>query len=123
VPAATLQRYRRCDPAAVIASRAIDGLPQRMIRNELLDALEGAGALRRLRLAGQRAGLPAPQRHRLRPDVPGPAPARRAEPGQALMAANAPMVMQRHGRWPAGRGVLPAGQVAACSTRCPAAPS
>ncbi|SDH70975.1 NAD(P)H-dependent flavin oxidoreductase [Pseudomonas panipatensis] len=116
VPAATLQRYLAVrDPAAVIASRAIDGLPQRMIRNELLDALEGAGALRRLRLAlgsalayRRLSGIGFGQMFQ--------ALRQRGELSlaQALMAANAPMVIQKAmvDGLPA-QGVLPAGQVAA----------
>ena len=43
VPRATLQRYVDCaNPAEIIVSRAMDGLPQRMIMNELLGELERA---------------------------------------------------------------------------------
>ena len=52
VPRATLQRYVECrDPGRIIVSRAIDGMPQRMILNELLGSLEQAGPLRRLLIA------------------------------------------------------------------------
>lgn len=119
VPQATLARYLAVkDPAAVIVSRAIDGLPQRMIRNELLDELESGSGLRRWRLA-VRSGL-AYRRHTGLGlgQLLGSALKMRRDGGlsaaQSLMAANAPMVIQKamvEGR-PA-EGVLPAGQVAA----------
>jgi len=119
VPQATLARYLAVkDPAAVIVSRAIDGMPQRMIRNELLDELEASSGLRRWLLA-VRSGL-AYRRHtglglgqllssalKMRRDGDLTA-------AQSLMAANAPMVIQKAmvEGLPA-EGVLPAGQVAA----------
>ncbi|MBF8739489.1 NAD(P)H-dependent flavin oxidoreductase [Pseudomonas guariconensis] len=119
VPQATLARYLAVkDPAAVIVSRAIDGLPQRMIRNELLDELESGSGLRRWLLA-VRSGL-AYRRHTGLGlgQLLGSALKMRRDGGlsaaQSLMAANAPMVIQKamvEGR-PA-EGVLPAGQVAA----------
>ncbi|MGQ7958055.1 NAD(P)H-dependent flavin oxidoreductase [Pseudomonas sp. SP16.1] len=119
VPAATLQRYLAVrDPAAIIVSRAIDGMPQRMIRNELLDRLEQSGQLGRLLLA-LRSAL-AYRRHSGASLVQLLSSALKMRSGdgltaaQTLMAANAPMVIQKamvEGR-PA-EGVLPAGQVAA----------
>ncbi|WP_336335122.1 nitronate monooxygenase [Pseudomonas putida] len=119
VPQATLARYLAVkDPAQVIVSRAIDGMPQRMIRNELLDALETGGSLRRWLLA-LRSGL-AYRRHTGLGlgQLLGSALKMRQDGGltaaQSLMAANAPMVIQKamvDGQ-PA-QGVLPAGQVAA----------
>ena len=118
VPRATLQRYVDCrDPAAIVVSRAMDGLPQRMIMNELLGELERAGALRKLWIA-VRNGLVF-RRHTgvgvldlLRTAL---AMGRDAEmsSSQAIMSANAPMIIQKamvEGE-PA-RGVLPSGQVA-----------
>lgn len=119
VPLATLERYLAVrDPAAIIISRAIDGMPQRMIRNELLDRLEAGGALRRWWLALQ-SGL-AYRRHsgQSLAQLLGSALQMRGSgelsAAQSLMAANAPMVIQKamvEGH-PA-EGVLPAGQVAA----------
>ncbi|MCU1747997.1 NAD(P)H-dependent flavin oxidoreductase [Pseudomonas sp. 6D_7.1_Bac1] len=119
VPAATLARYLAVtDPAAIIISRAIDGMPQRMIRNELLDQLEDSGAFRRLLLAFQ-SGL-AYRRHSglSLMQLLGSALKMRGSgeltAAQSLMAANAPMVIQKamvDGK-PA-EGVLPAGQIAA----------
>ncbi|MBF8732730.1 MULTISPECIES: NAD(P)H-dependent flavin oxidoreductase [Pseudomonas] len=119
VPQATLARYLAVkDPAAVIVSRAIDGLPQRMIRNELLDELETSSGLRRWLLA-VRSGL-AYRRHTGLGlgQLLGSALKMRRDGGltaaQSLMAANAPMVIQKAmvEGLPA-EGVLPAGQVAA----------
>ncbi|BAN47074.1 nitronate monooxygenase family protein [Metapseudomonas resinovorans] len=119
VPPATLERYLKVrDPAAIIISRAIDGMPQRMIRNELLDRLERSGGLKRLLLA-LRSSL-AYRRHSgaSLTQLLGSALKLRGNDGlsaaQTLMAANAPMVIQKAmvDGLPA-EGVLPAGQVAA----------
>ncbi|MCO7569489.1 nitronate monooxygenase [Pseudomonas chlororaphis] len=119
VPAATLARYLAVsDPAQIIVSRAVDGLPQRMIRNELLQRLETGGALRRLWLA-LGSGL-AYRRHSGLSLVQLLLTAVNQRRGggltlaQSLMAANAPMVIQKAmvEGLPA-EGVLPAGQVAA----------
>ncbi len=116
VPDATLARYLGVqDPAQVIVSRALDGLPQRMIRNELLDALEAAGPWRRLGLAVQCAL--AYRRHSgisLAQILQALRKRGELTLSQALLAANAPMVIQK--AMVDGQpedGVLPAGQVAA----------
>jgi len=118
VPAATLQRYLDCrDPGIIIRSTAMDGLPQRMIMNEVLTELEKAGPLKKLLLA-MRSGL-AFRRHTgasllglLKSAI-----AMQRDDGltlaQAIMSANAPMIIQRamvDGQ--PGQGVLPSGQVA-----------
>ena len=125
VPAATKERYVACgNPADIIVSRAIDGMPQRMVMNEMLGALERGGPLRKLLLAIQSglayskytgASLFSLLQSGLR---------MRAEDGltlaQAIMSANAPMVIQRamvEGH-PA-EGVLPSGQVAGVITDLP----
>ncbi|MFC6672080.1 NAD(P)H-dependent flavin oxidoreductase [Marinobacterium aestuariivivens] len=117
VPDATLARYVAADnPASIIVSRAIDGMPQRMISNELLTELEGAGHLGRLVLAlksglayrrysGMTIGQMLKTAFGMRSGG--------LTAAQTLMAANAPMVIQKamvEGR-PA-EGVLPAGQIA-----------
>ena len=118
VPAATLQAYLDCkDPGAIIRSTAMDGLPQRMIINDVLEELERAGPLKKLFLAVKN-GL-AFRRH-TGASLVGllkSAVAMQREDGmtaaQAIMSANAPMIIQRamvEGR-PA-EGVLPSGQVA-----------
>jgi NAD(P)H-dependent flavin oxidoreductase YrpB (nitropropane dioxygenase family) len=119
VPSATLARYLAVnDPAAIIISRAIDGMPQRMIRNELLNQLEASGGLKRLLLAFK-SGL-AYRRHsgmsltRLLASALKMRSSGELTAAQSIMAANAPMVIQKamvDGR-PA-EGVLPAGQIAA----------
>ena len=118
VPRATLQRYLDCsNPGQIIVSRAMDGLPQRMIMNELLAELERAGTLRKLWIA-LRNGL-AFRQHTgaslvslLRSAI---AMSRDEEmtASQAIMSANAPMIIQK--AMVAGEpalGVLPSGQVA-----------
>ena len=118
VPRATLQRYVDCqNPGDIIVSRAMDGLPQRMIMNELLSELERAGTLRKLWIALRnglafRAHTGASVLDLLRTAM---AMGRDDEmtSSQAIMSANAPMIIQKamvEGE-PA-RGVLPSGQVA-----------
>jgi NAD(P)H-dependent flavin oxidoreductase YrpB (nitropropane dioxygenase family) len=118
VPRATLQRYIDCrDPGAIIVSRAMDGLPQRMIMNELLADLERAGGFRKLLIA-LRNGL-AFRRH-TGATLAGLLQSALAlsrdddiSAAQAIMSANAPMIIQKamvDGQ-PAS-GVLPSGQVA-----------
>lgn len=51
VPEATLQRYLDAEVTDVIVSTALDGLPQRMVNNELSQRLESAGPIRKLALA------------------------------------------------------------------------
>jgi NAD(P)H-dependent flavin oxidoreductase YrpB (nitropropane dioxygenase family) len=118
VPRQTLQRYIDCkNPGEIIVSRAMDGLPQRMIMNELLADLEKAGALKKLWIAlsnGMRfrkhtgasvAGLLKSAWQMHKDDE--------ITTAQAIMSANAPMIIQKamvEGQ-PAG-GVLPSGQVA-----------
>ncbi|QFU76722.1 nitronate monooxygenase [Halioglobus maricola] len=118
VPRETLQRYIDCNnPGAIIVSRAMDGLPQRMIMNELLAGLEKAGPLQKLIIA-LRNGLAfrehtgatftsllksAWQMHK-DADI---------TTSQAMMSANAPMIIQKamvDGQ--PSEGVLPSGQVA-----------
>ncbi|WP_454742467.1 NAD(P)H-dependent flavin oxidoreductase [Cupriavidus necator] len=119
VPAQTLERYVAVrDPAHIRVSLAIDGLPQRMIDNALLLRLEGASPWRRTWLAlaaarkwRARTGMSAAQMlttawHAMREQDYTAA--------QTLMAANAPVLIQRamvegHPE----EGVLPSGQAAA----------
>ena len=118
VPRATLQRYIDCNnPGEIIVSRAMDGLPQRMIINELLGELERASGLKKLIIA-VRNGLAF--RKYTGASIPGllkTALAMSADDdmttSQAIMSANAPMIIQKamvDGE-PA-LGVLPSGQVA-----------
>ncbi len=117
VPAETLARYVNTkNPADVIVSTAVDGMPQRMIMNEFLSQLENAGALRKLLFAIKNAlafrkytgasiaSLTKALIVSLKEDG--------LTPAQSIMQANAPMVIQKamvEGK-PA-EGVLPSGQI------------
>lgn len=119
IPPQTLQRYLEArDPERIRVSLLVDGMPQRMIENEFLAALEQAQPLSRVLLALRSAfawkaqtGMSTGQAlsvlwRALRTDAGSVA--------QTVMAANAPMLLQRsmvEGR-PA-EGVMSAGQVAA----------
>ena len=119
VPQATLQRYVQTKDAEKIAvSFLVDGMPQRMIPNEYMQMLEAASPVKRLRIALSLAlewksvtGMTTAQAasifmKALREDSSSVA--------QTVMAANAPMLLQRsmvQGK-PA-EGVMSAGQVAA----------
>ncbi|MDP5063528.1 MAG: nitronate monooxygenase [Haliea sp.] len=118
VPEATKQCYLDCkDPANIIVSRAMDGMPQRMIMNELLADMERASALRKLFIA-MRNGLAF--RKYTGASVVGLLKSAVAmsrsddmTAAQAIMSANAPMIIQKamvDGE--PTRGVLPSGQVA-----------
>jgi nitronate monooxygenase len=123
VPAATLERYLKTKDAEKIqVSYLVDGMPQRMIPNEYLAMLEKASPLRRLQIALKLAlqyksqtGMTSAHALKvlwqgLRDDMGGVA--------QTVMAANAPMLLQRsmiEGN-PA-EGVMASGQVAALINR------
>lgn len=118
VPEATKQRYLDCkNPGQIIVSRAMDGMPQRMIMNELLAELEKASALRKLVIA-LRNGL-AFRKHTgasvisLLQSAIAMSRSDDMTAAQAIMSANAPMIIQKamvEGQ--PDRGVLPSGQVA-----------
>lgn len=118
VPDATLQRYLACkDPGQIIRSTAMDGLPQRMIMNELLAELEKAGGLKKLLIAVRNglafrkftgASLGSLLKSAIAMRGAGDLTA-----AQAIMSANAPMIIQKamvDGH--PDEGVLPSGQVA-----------
>jgi NAD(P)H-dependent flavin oxidoreductase YrpB (nitropropane dioxygenase family) len=118
VPRETLQRYVDCkNPGEIIVSKAMDGLPQRMIMNELLSELEKASTLRKLIIA-MRNGLAFRQHtgatfFSLLKSAIAMSKDDDMTAAQAIMSANAPMIIQKamvDGE-PA-RGVLPSGQVA-----------
>ena len=118
VPRATLQKYLDVkDPAQIRASTAVDGLPQRMLDNPYLLKLEAGGSLRQLLTA-----LASAWRWKSRTGMSFIYMLRTAlgalregdSIAQTLMAANAPVLIQRamvEGR--PDEGVLPSGQVAA----------
>lgn len=119
VPAATLDRYLQVkDADRIRVSPLVDGMPQRMIDNEYLAMLEQASPLKRVWIAVQSAlqwkaqtGMTSAHAARvlwqaLREDP--------ASVAQTVMAANAPVLLQRSmldGK-PA-EGVMSSGQVAA----------
>jgi NAD(P)H-dependent flavin oxidoreductase YrpB (nitropropane dioxygenase family) len=119
VPPQTLARYVAAKDAEQIrVSHVVDGMPQRMLPNETLTLLEQASSLRRVRIAlglalQWKAHTGMTTGHALRVLWQ----ALREDPAtvaQTVMAANAPMLLQRamiDGR-PA-EGVMSAGQVAA----------
>lgn len=118
VPDQTKQRYIGCNnPSEIIVSRAMDGLPQRMIMNQMLAELEKAGATKKLLIAvinglKFRKFTGASIFGLLKSAV---AMSKDGEitPAQAIMSANAPMIIQKamvDGR--PDEGVLPSGQVA-----------
>jgi nitronate monooxygenase len=118
VPRATLQKYLEAkDPSRIRASTAVDGMPQRMIDNPYLLRLESGGLLHRLAVALGSAwrwrahtGMSIAQMLRTAVKALGEGDSAI----QTLMAANAPVLIQRamvEGR--PDEGVLPSGQVAA----------
>jgi NAD(P)H-dependent flavin oxidoreductase YrpB (nitropropane dioxygenase family) len=124
VPQATLQKYLEVnDPAKIRASTAVDGLPQRMIDNPYLLSLERGGLLRRLFVAlvsawkwKSRTGMSIA--HMIKTFFGAMREGDSAI--QTMMAANAPVLIQRamvEGR--PDEGVLPSGQVAAVIDRLP----
>lgn len=118
VPRETLQRYLDVkEPSQIRASTAVDGLPQRMIDNDYLLSLERGGLLRRLFVAmvsawkwKARTGMSIG--HMMKTFFGAMREGDSAI--QTMMAANAPVLIQRamvEGR--PEEGVLPSGQVAA----------
>lgn len=118
VPQTTLQKYVAVKEASQIrASTAVDGMPQRMIDNPFLLKLETGGLLRRLFVAlssawAWRAHTGMTLAHMAKTFF---AALREGDGAiQTLMAANAPVLIQRamvEGK--PDEGVLPSGQVAA----------
>ena len=118
VPLATKQRYIDCkNPADIIVSTALDGIPQRMILNEFLAELEHASALRRLLLAAQNGlkyrALTGASFLSLFQAALAMSKDDDMTLAQAMFSANAPMIIQKAmvDGLPA-EGVLPSGQVA-----------
>jgi len=124
VPRSTLERYLAItDPSQIRASTAVDGLPQRMIDNPFLLRLESGGLLHRLFVAlasawKWRAHTGMSLAHMTRTFFAALGEGDGAI--QTMMAANAPVLIQRamvEGR--PDEGVLPSGQVAAVITSLP----
>jgi nitronate monooxygenase len=117
VPPSTLERYVQVKDAAQIrASTALDGLPQRMIDNAFLLHLENASPLRRILIAlanawKWKAHTGMTVGHMISTFFE--AMKSGDSISQTIMAANAPVIIQRamvEGR--PDEGVLPSGQVA-----------
>jgi NAD(P)H-dependent flavin oxidoreductase YrpB (nitropropane dioxygenase family) len=117
-PDETKQRYVDCNnPSEIIVSKAIDGLPQRMIMNEMLKRLEGANPLRKFFIAMTnglkfRRFTGASFSSMIKSAI-AMAKSSDITLSQAIMSANAPMIIQKamvDGQ--PGDGVLPSGQVA-----------
>lgn len=124
VPRSTLERYLAVKEAAQIrASTAVDGMPQRMIDNPFLLRLERGGILHRLFVAMQcawkwRIHTGMSLAHMAKTFF---AALREGDGAiQTMMAANAPVLIQRamvEGK--PDEGVLPSGQVAANLSKLP----
>jgi nitronate monooxygenase len=114
VPAATAERYLAAEVDDVLVTRQVDGLPQRVIRNELVERLEASGPLAGLWLAFRSAlAFRALTGASLRQLLAAGLSMRRHEKltrAQMLMAANAPILARKamqegdpvHGYLPSG---------------------
>ncbi len=117
VPDVTIQRYLDAQVTDVIVSSALDGLPQRMVDNELSRRLERAGPIRKLVMALQNALALRRETGATIPELLRSALAMRANQrlsnAQMILAANAPILARiaMNDGDPA-RGYLPSGSVA-----------
>lgn len=117
LPDVTAARYQRAKLQDVIVTREIDGLPQRVVMNELVRKLEGAGPVTRLLFALKNALAFRKLSGASVADLLRAALRMRTSEGlsraQLLMAANAPMLAKRamNDGDPVG-GYLPGGSVA-----------
>ncbi|WP_306322287.1 MULTISPECIES: nitronate monooxygenase family protein [unclassified Streptomyces] len=117
VPDAVKAKYLAASVKDVTVTTAVDGLPHRMLRTELVDSLEGVGRTRALAQAVRRAagfrrlsGLSWPQLVR---DGLAMKHGKDLTWGQVLLAANTPMLLKAsmvEGR--TDLGVMASGQVA-----------
>ena len=118
VPRATFERYRAATLGDIIVTREIDGLPQRVIENELVRELERARPLARWLFAAKNAlAFRRASGASLRALLRSALALRRDEKlsrAQLLMAANAPVLARRAmTEGDPVRGYLPSGSVAA----------
>ena len=118
VPEVTKAQYIACkNPANIIVSKAMDGLPQRMIMNDWLASMEKASSIKKLWIAFTNglkfrkftgASITSLLKSALAMTKSGDVTA-----AQAIMSANAPMIIMKamvDGK--PQEGVLPSGQVA-----------
>lgn len=96
VPDLTLDRYLKADVTNIILSTALDGLPQRMVQNELSTSLESAGPVRKLVMAIQNALALRRETGATIPDLLRSGLAMRRNQklsnAQMILAANAPIL-------------------------------
>jgi NAD(P)H-dependent flavin oxidoreductase YrpB (nitropropane dioxygenase family) len=96
LPPVSFERYQRAGLADIVVSTALDGMPQRMVANELLEKLEKAGPLRKLWLAIQSARALQAETGATIPQLLKSGLAMRRNQGlslwQTIMAANAPIL-------------------------------
>jgi NAD(P)H-dependent flavin oxidoreductase YrpB (nitropropane dioxygenase family) len=117
VPDVTLARYLAAEVSDVVVSEALDGLPQRMIANELSRRLERAGPVAKLVMAIQNALALRRETGATIPELLRSALAMRRNQklsnAQMILAANAPILARiaMNDGDPA-RGYLPSGTVA-----------
>lgn len=117
VPRATLDRYLAAEVHEIIVSTKLDGLPHRMILNDVLRRFEKTGPLGLIWL-GMRSGLAFRKLtglsfFGLMQSALTMARSSGMTLGQTLMAANAPVLIQRSVvEGCPSEGVLPSGQVA-----------
>ena len=117
VPPATTERYLQAEMTDIFVTSQVDGMPQRVVRNELVDRLEAGTALGRL-LRAVRSGLQyrklsgASVRELLRSAL-ALQRTERLTRSQTLMAANAPMLARKAMlEGDPVKGYLPSGTVA-----------
>ncbi|MGW5635056.1 NAD(P)H-dependent flavin oxidoreductase [Streptomyces sp. NPDC003832] len=117
VPDAVKARYLAATVRDVTVTRAVDGLPHRMLRTELVDALERSGRARSLLRAVRRAAalrrLSGVGWHRMLRDGRALRHGKELTWSQVLLAANTPMLLRAsmvEGR--TDLGVMASGQVA-----------
>ncbi|MDQ0580384.1 NAD(P)H-dependent flavin oxidoreductase [Streptomyces rishiriensis] len=117
VPDAVKARYLAATVRDVTVTRAVDGLPHRMLRTALVDALEDAGRVRALMRAVRHAAglrkLSGLSRREMVRDGLALRHGKDLSWSQVLLAANTPMMLRSamvEGRTDAG--VMAAGQVA-----------
>jgi NAD(P)H-dependent flavin oxidoreductase YrpB (nitropropane dioxygenase family) len=96
LPEVSYERYQRAGLSDIVVSTALDGMPQRMVANELLAALESAGPLRKLWLALRSARALRAETKASIPELLKSGLEMRRNQGlslwQTIMAANAPIL-------------------------------
>jgi len=117
VPDVTLARYLAAEVGDIVVSTALDGLPQRMVQNELSRRLERAGGFEKLVMAIQNALALRRETGATIPELLRSALAMRRNQklsnAQMILAANAPILARiAMNDGDPVRGYLPSGSVA-----------